>query len=187
MNLPSFYRELILKEDYFDCRSSLHGLGHTYRVIYNCCCLGGQLGLEKERDLAVCAALIHDMARRHDGWCQLHGNWSAEKKFPLFEKFFLMSGIDENDFDAIRRAVKNHSEPFDYDRDDPHYLVTAILKDADALDRVRLGDGNLNPAFIRFKQTHGLIAFASRLYEATRNISITGFTELVKIAADIRR
>jgi HD superfamily phosphodiesterase len=187
MNLPSFYRELILKEDYFDCRSNLHGLGHTYRVMYNCCCLGEALMLEKERDLAVCAAFIHDMARRHDGWCQLHGSWSAERKFPLFIQFFRKAGIDEKDFDTIRRAVKNHSEPFEYDSHDPDYLVTAILKDADALDRVRLGDGNLNPDYIRLRQTHGLIAFAYRLYEATRNISIPGFTGLVQVAASIRR
>ena len=51
-------------------------------------------------------------------------------------------------------------QPKDY----PHALeLTRLLKDADNLDRVRLGD--LNPKFLRHESARDLTGFAKRLFQ----------------------
>jgi hypothetical protein len=43
--------------------------------------------------------------------------------------------------------------------------LTALLKDADGLDRVRLGD--LDPRYLRHEQARSMVGFAERLYAHT--------------------
>ncbi len=144
-----------LKDEYFSNRSILHGIHHTYRVLCHCNVLGNMLKLKRETRLAQCAAFIHDMARRHDGTCRQHGAWAAEEKVPIFKDLFYSIGVSPNDIPEIKSAVVNHSDPSDLSKGDPHYLTTAILKDADALDRIRLGNDNLDIEFLRFLGSRG--------------------------------
>ena len=49
-------------------------------------------------------------------------------------------------------------------RDLPHAMaLTRLLKDADNLDRVRLGD--LDPKFLRHDSAKDLVGFAQRLFQ----------------------
>jgi len=43
--------------------------------------------------------------------------------------------------------------------------LAALLKDADGLDRVRLGD--LDPRYFRHKEARGMVKFARQLYRTT--------------------
>ena len=47
-------------------------------------------------------------------------------------------------------------------RGDAGYAVMAILKDADALDRCRIGD--LNPDWLRFPESRRLVMAIAQLY-----------------------
>jgi hypothetical protein len=161
------HSQFIVDPSSFDHSSWLHGVGHTYRVMALTYVIGNDLCREKERDLAYCAAYIHDLARLHDGVCREHGPRSAEMKLPLFREFFLSHGLAEDDIAAIKTAIYQHSLLEELDKEHPHYMVTAILKDADALDRIRLGPFDLNPEYLRFPESKALIKPAQRLFVRT--------------------
>ncbi|MCD4681950.1 MAG: HD domain-containing protein [Bacteroidales bacterium] len=170
-----------LKKDYFDHDSSLHGINHTYRVMCLILSIGEAAGLNREVELAFCAAYIHDLARKHDGYCDQHGLWATQYKLPEFKSFFKKMGIKESEITLIGTAVKNHSEQNELQTENNAYKITALLKDADALDRVRLGDENLNTDYLRFPESVKLIHFAKKLYFKTRNLKISSFTEILEI------
>jgi hypothetical protein len=50
------------------------------------------------------------------------------------------SGLDRGSETQIRTAVVHHCQPLELDRAHPHWRLTSLLKDADGLDRVRLGE-----------------------------------------------
>jgi len=177
--------KLVLLERYFDFKSSLHGAGHTYRVMCNSLVLGKRLKMWRESRLALCAAFIHDMARKDDGNCTMHGAWAAEEKVPVFRDLFLSIGVMPNEIDEIRMAVTNHSLPEELPSFHDYYVTTAILKDADALDRIRLGDHNLKPDFLRFGESRELIPFAQELYFRTKGVIDLDFDKALKIATSL--
>lgn len=186
MKMPEIdHRKFILKEAYFDHPGLLHGINHTYRVMYHVVNIGRKAGLTGEILPAWCAAFIHDMARQHDGYCTEHGQWSAERKLLRFEQLFRDSGVDDNDIQAIRLAVINHSQRSEIDAGHPHYKTVALLKDADALDRIRIGEGNLRVKYLRYPETIGLIDFAKELYYKSDGRLIRDFQEMYKIAEQI--
>lgn len=162
-NEPHF-SDFILLPEYFDHSGSLHGIGHTYRVMTLAYELGNRLSLIRERNLAFMAAFIHDMARKHDGFCTRHGKKAVETKLPVFKDLFLSNGATEKDIPEIAFAVHYHCKYFQPSRKHPYFLTLAILKDADALDRIRLGENNLDPRFLRFPESHHMIDYARDLY-----------------------
>jgi HD superfamily phosphodiesterase len=177
--------KFILRAHYFDFKSPLHGIGHTYRVMCNSLALGKRLKFGRESRLALCSAFIHDMARKHDGKCTMHGAWAAEEKLPLFRDLFLSIGVMQNEIEEIRIAVTNHSLPEELPSFHDYYVTTAILKDADALDRIRLGDSNLKPDFLRFGESRELIPFSERLYHQTNGITDLDFDKTLKTYASL--
>ena len=152
---------------WFDRSSSIHGKAHTLRVMIHARWLIVRLkefaevaDTLLERDLLT-AALIHDMGRRSDGGCTEHGRWAREGKRHVAELF--AGSLDDEAWDRIGRAVEAHS------RDDPSNGfpsggLTALLKDADALDRVRLGK-DPNPRYFRHTFTRERVDQAWRLME----------------------
>lgn len=177
--------KFILREHYFDFNSVLHGAGHTYRVMCNSLVLGKRLKFYRESRLALCAAFIHDMARKHDGKCTMHGVWAAEAKLPLFRDLFLSVGVMPNEIEEIAMAVTNHSLPEELLSFHDYFVTTAILKDADALDRIRLGENNLKPDFLRFGESLELIPVSERLYFQTRGIPDLDFDKTLRIYASL--
>lgn len=138
------------------------------------------LSFPQESLSAFCAAYIHDLSREHDGYCTQHGAWSAEKKLPVYTPFFQSLGLNEGHLEVIRVAVTKHSEPDELDPDHPAYLVTAMLKDADALDRIRLGANRLDVSYLRFRESHLLLPLARKLVNKSTqiNMSFQDFYEL---------
>jgi hypothetical protein len=179
------YLPFQLKEAYFDHQSHLHGINHTYRVMYHVLNIGRLAGLNHEIKLAFCAAFIHDMARKHDGYCIEHGVWATKNKFPLFRELFLETGVTTEGLRAIKLAVSNHSVRHEIRKDHPFSTTVALLKDADALDRIRIGENNLKPEYLRFPVSHTLIDFAKELFYRSNSDIPESFEELIEIGNGI--
>ena len=174
-----------LRQSHFESFSLLHGIKHTYRVMCHVLLLGKKMEWDRETRLAFCAAFIHDMSRLHDGYCTNHGLWSARNKLPVFTEFFQSQGINLYEIEEIRMAVQNHSESYELNKDHAFWKTTALLKDADALDRIRLGEDNLNPDFLRLKYTAQMIPFANALYFGSDNKDIVLFNDMFRLAESV--
>lgn len=168
--LPKNFR---IREEWFDHSSRLHGKGHTLRVMILADVLFARAYprcdppcIALYRNLMT-AALIHDLARVHDGFCLEHGLWARLSKRPIAEKYFLGNVLDDADWEAIGAAVEAHARPDPI----PKYQegsLTALLKDADGLDRVRLGHPP-DPTYFRHPFTPGLLGYAWELLTRDEN------------------
>jgi hypothetical protein len=112
------------------------------------------------------AVYLHDIARRHDGRSARHGAdaWARLADLPDVRALFGRGGVREEDYPVIESAVTHHSagEPL---ATDSSWQLTALLKDSDGLDRVRLGD--LDPTYLRHPEARGMVRFAEQLYRET--------------------
>jgi len=88
-----------LTDEDFKIDSDIHGIGHVYRVMFNTLLLGNQLDDVKNTKNSFYAAFIHDLSRRHDGHCELHGGFSVDENFDKYKHLF----VDGN-FDDIKMA-----------------------------------------------------------------------------------
>jgi len=155
----------------------IHGVAHTQRVLVHVrelayeAAQAGELGLTDTILEAACfAAVWHDIGRTHDGADYYHGGKSAGKVVGLG----LHAGIDPEVVELALFAVTHHSG------DEVHALrgsarmpdsdaavaVLKLLKDADGLDRVRLGD--LDVSFLRYRASRTRVARAKELLEQIR-------------------
>lgn len=171
-----------LLPDHFEHQSLLHGIKHTYRVMCHVLFLGRAINRDRETKLAFCAAFIHDMSRLHDGFCTMHGLRASEDKLPVFKEFFLSQGVNLYEIEEIKTAVRNHSEGFELPEDHPFRKTCSLLKDADALDRIRLGEKNLDPSYLRFAITPQLVPYAKELYFKSEWEPINRFADMLRIA-----
>ena len=64
-------------------------------------------------------------------------------------------------------------------RDHEHWPLVALLKDADGLDRVRLGD--LDIRYLRHPQSVAMVPFAQRLFEETDDAIEVGETHFEQL------
>ena len=136
---------------------------HAFRLIE-------ATGLHDERLRLWAAVYLHDLARTHDGCCHVHGAAALRRleEMPAVRALLVEAGIKGADYPAIATAVTLHSQPKELERDHPHWTLTSLLKDADGLDRVRLFD--LDPLYLRLPQSHDMVPFAQRLFEASERL-----------------
>lgn len=175
------FSEFNLMESQFDHPSRLHGVLHTYRVMLHVLRLGQITGRIAEARNAFFAAYIHDMARKHDGYCTQHGTDAANLKLPLYKSLFQQNGASLSDILVIGKATTMHSLGNELPANDPDWYTVAILKDADALDRIRLGENDLNPSYLRLSETHTFIDFAKQLYYKSVSQHTTDFTAMLEL------
>lgn len=151
--------------------AGIHGIGHTARVLAHAAELAAELGLEAwEREAVTFAALWHDIGRTNDGADYYHGAKSAGRVVGLG----LQIGLEDRIRDAALFAVTHHSgseyhaeQAATWRGDGESTLrVFRVLKDADALDRVRLGD--LDTSFLRFECSLGHVDRAWELLRETQ-------------------
>jgi HD superfamily phosphodiesterase len=160
--------------------SSLHGARHTQRVHIHAQRLTEELGWSAaDRGLALRAALWHDIGRLGDGIEPGHGAGSIERA----DELGLLATLPDEDAAVVRFAILRHSLPDDGALEHAEGLAAAgdparrladpqralgvlwLLKDADALDRVRLGFGEqADPRQLRYPGAERLIGFAQALY-----------------------
>lgn len=113
-------------------------------------------GTKLNREALRFAAMAHDVGRRDDGTDPQHGRRSAE-----WMRVHLASMMTPEVLDVATYIVEWHVPA---DSEAPVMTTELqILKDADGLDRVRLGD--LNPAYLRTMAANKLIEIAQLLYE----------------------
>ncbi len=164
--VPVFDAELVPPPSLFAHQSTLHGQAHVARVMVHAFRLIEATGFTDDAARLWAAVYLHDLARTHDGLCQRHGADALARLATLSEVPALLAraGVKKDDEPAIEAAVVIHcqGEP---PADHPHRRLMALLKDADGLDRVRLGD--LDPRYFRHPQTPGMVGFAERLFEQT--------------------
>jgi|SRR5678816_2207126 len=166
--------ELAPAPSLFTHASTVHGQAHVSRVMVHAFRLIAATGWIEEAPRLWASVYLHDLARTHDGLCYRHGG-DAMKKFealPHLRTFFARGGVREEDYPAIHTAVTHHCLPKELDREHPHWRLTSLLKDADGLDRVRLGD--LDPRFLRNLQARPMVDFAEALFAETDGIVPTG-------------
>jgi len=168
----------------FDHKSDIHGVNHTFRVMFNVLMIGKQINDIKTTRQAFMAAYIHDMARTCDGICNVHGKNSAKLKLPLYKDLFINNGLDEEDINAIALAITNHSENFEIDKNHNYYKAVALLRDADALDLVRLGYV-IKPELLRNKESINLIGRTEELYDRTEFKQWSKFSEFLQKNIDL--
>ena len=142
-------RELVPPPSLFTHASTIHGKAHVSRVMVHAFRLIAASGWIDEAPRLWAAVYLHDLARTHDGVCHRHGA-DAMRKFenlPHVRELFVRGGVTDDDYPVIHTAVVHHSVPKELDQHHPHWRLTSLLKDADALDRVRIGD--LDPSYLR--------------------------------------
>lgn len=147
--------------------STMHGLGHIERTILQ----GAFCAMEEPLDeadtrLLLLACSYHDVGRINDWVDHLHGHRSAGKIGEL-------TGHQGEDLLILQGAVDAHSQKeaamdetlAAYGARDSVRAkrIAQLLKDADGLDRVRLGD--LNPAYLRREASKQRVALAQRVFD----------------------
>jgi len=152
--------------------SEVHGRGHIHRTLLYAALIAWQEGLS-EADVRQFfrAAAYHDVGRSSDGYDLYHGARSALQLAEL-------TGVDGEDLVELQAAVAAHARPdgemesilrsygpADYPRT---LKLTRLLKDADNLDRVRLGD--LKTRFLRHDGAKAVEPFAWRLIEREKTV-----------------
>ena len=160
--------------DLFTHTSTLHGQAHVSRVMVHAFRLIEATGFTEEAPRLWAAVYLHDLARTHDNRCYRHGGDAMKKFRSLIEvrALFSRGGVMADDYDAIKTAVVHHCLPKELDRSHPHWRLTSLLKDADGLDRVRLGD--LDARYLRNPEAKKMVDFAESLFRHTRGVIPTG-------------
>lgn len=138
VSLPYDLNALGVSEKDFYHPTPVHGLGHSIRVSIISAIIGERLGHSREGQIAAMAALFHDMAREDDSENHLHGKRAAELIVPHFKDYIFSLGFSYNEFYSMQFAIEWHSYDKELESHHPMSLVTYILKDADALDRLRI-------------------------------------------------
>ena len=152
-----------------DDEENIHGAGHSMRVLVlalTICTFANYPPHIMEQ--AALAAAAHDIGRTHQGLDDEHGEKSARKLQSLND--VMTKDWNANVTRPVLYAIHFHSleddlatfEEFTDEKEAADArLVWAVLKDADALDRVRLGD--LDPQMLRLPVSPKLVGLAELL------------------------
>lgn len=149
--------------------SELHTKEHSSRVLLMALLIADQKGLNNmEMDALAMAAVFHDTRRLDDGIDQGHGRRAAEYYKEYCESnelsfdartYSIIYYHDQDDSLGISEIEqKNHL-------DEGIVLLYQIFKDADALDRFRLGPDGLDVNFLRTEEARGLVEYAKELLQ----------------------
>jgi len=156
----------------------IHGLGHETRVLIWTQVLATSArneGLSADTDVVGCAAAIHDTQRWNDGIDADHGARAARwiEKNPQL--------LPENvPLERVAYLCRWHV-PSDYKAPEMTDELK-IFKDADALDRWRIGD--LDPTYLRTKTARQILDASLSLWSATFSLSDSEnlFQQIIDIA-----
>ncbi len=150
-----------------------HDIDHTSRVIYLANTLAEIDGFtEKERRLLLTAARYHDIGRKNDKVDLEHGQYARIK----IENNDLLKEFSKQEKEIIMFAVEQHSLSSEENekaikklparKREEYSKILSYLKDADALDRVRIANKNmqLDPNRLRTNTAKNLIEFSKETY-----------------------
>lgn len=153
--------------------STLHGPGHIERVMLLGALIAWRVSLnEVDTQLLLTACSYHDIGRMHDGIDDDHGRRSAKELREM--SHLIPQTLTGYDLRILFAIITAHSLPgadrhdigvryhIPAEQKDRYLELAACLKDADNLDRVRLGD--LDVSHLRHEESIDLAPFAKELY-----------------------
>jgi hypothetical protein len=164
IDVPADLERFLPDEAWFRFRPlGIHGAPHTTRVLVWAAVLADRIGRPDalRRDELLWAAAVHDVGRNDDGTDCGHGRRSAD--WVLAELARQRPAAVDCDLGFVAELCTWHE--ISDDEIERISLELLILKDADGLDRVRLGD--LDPERLRFQSGRRLVDAAERLERAT--------------------
>lgn len=164
-----WYKFMVEKIEFWLPDSEWHTKAHSARVLLLTLLIGHQKGLsDEELDVLGMAAIFHDSRRLDDGIDKGHGSRAAEyykdycRKNDLSydtQTYYITYYHDQNDSVGLLEIAKSPS------LSERAVLLYQIFKDADALDRFRLGPDGLDVKFLRTEEAHRLVDFAKYLLQ----------------------
>lgn len=153
--------------------SELHTKQHCARVLLFALLIGRKERLVSEEIEALAQAGVFHDARRQNDWLDVGHGQRAAKYYQAYCKenhlqfdqcaYYAMYYHDRPDEDGIRE-IQSASNG-----DSRWIAIYRIFKDADALDRFRLGAGGLDIRYLRTDAARNLIAYAKDVFERTRS------------------
>lgn len=161
-----------VKNDFL-VNDNLHGISHNERVALLTMAIATKEKLsDYNLNLLLKAALYHDIGRSA-GKGREHGELSA--KILEENKDVLVPELDEKDINIVKFLCEIHSSPdeevmdiakkYSLEVSDELRKIANILKDADALDRVRLPRfGKLNTDYLRTQSAKEMVDNAKNLF-----------------------
>ncbi len=159
-----------------------HGVGHLTRVFILqelICNLLDQQGASVDRNAVRYAAMAHDIGRVNDFEDPTHGRDSAK-----WMKDNLSNTLTPETLDTATYIVHWHSLS---DSEAPVMTTELkVLKDADGLDRVRLGD--MNESYLRLGVSKSLIDTARMLFAASKQGNfgeVETFEDVIKACREL--
>ena len=183
-NLNKFLKSKNITENYMDNINNpdlirlfknpegIHGLLHTKRVLLMCLIMAHLESLNTDdTNILIKASLYHDIDRKTDDECLIHGLDSFKKAVELG----LIDIKNEEEREILRYIIENHcisdlkslENLSKYEIKDTKRALNLfyIFKDSDGLDRIRLRDLDTN--YLRTKHALNLVPVA---YEMNKNI-----------------
>lgn len=158
-----------IKREYFLNPDSIHGLLHAKRVLLLAFIIGLYEGLDSDdMEVVLTAAKYHDIGRTHDNYDEIHGILSFNKMLQLelvdkeMDDIHILQFIIENHCVDDERGLENLDNYPIEDKARAIYLYQ-ILKDADGLDRVRLGDMDIK--YLRLPISKKLPLVTQQIYQ----------------------
>lgn len=151
----------LIREELFNHPKLGHGTAHSRRVLYLALEIAEFQNLtDQEYKILALACCYHDIGRTHGEIESEHGELSARKvlSLGLLDKHRL----SKEDEELVLLLIKMHSlSDNEFKGHDRELILYKILKDADALDRVRFCD--LDPKYLRLPTSSNLIKTAKNL------------------------
>lgn len=170
------------KREWLKHPSYYHGVGHLTRVFILqelICNLLDQKGVSVDRSAVRYAAMAHDLGRVNDFEDPSHGMNSAK-----WMKDNLTNVLAPETLDTATYIVHWHSLP---DGEAPVMTTELkVLKDADGLDRARLGD--MDESYLRLDVSKSLIGTAQKLFEASKqgdSSEVETFEDVIKACREL--
>lgn len=145
-----------------------HSIGHIRRVLFYSLILSNDLNLTKEgTKILIQCAMLHDIGRTDDDIDDNHGKKSVDK---INELNLNPLKLNASQLKIFKQIIANHSFRDDLGiknlkrefKDENVIKLYKVFKDADALDRVRIKDLDIN--YLRFEESKEYVYIANALY-----------------------
>ena len=161
------YYSIRIESSLFKNPYGIHGVNHAKRVLILCNCLLYLLddkNIENKIILSL-ASIYHDIGRKYDSNYKSHGKSSWRK----IEQLKLLLDEEDQIKETVKYIIENHSVDDGETNIETYHIVHRsrakylynIFKDADALDRIRIGD--LDTSLLRIKESKNLQNLANYL------------------------
>lgn len=150
--------------------SSMHGLLHCKRVLFASCILASHYSLSiRDSNILSFCAMLHDIGRDNDDEDNIHGI----KSWDFIKNIYIHNSLNEADREISRFIIENHciddekaiKNICNYKIRNKKRAINLLklLKDADALDRVRYGDDALDINYLRFDMSKSLVKLSKEM------------------------